>query len=143
MAEFAENALQTVAANGNFTFSDASVPYTYPFGSVMHRDGSGLITLRGNSRGRFSVYRVTYSSNVAIPADGTVEPLSIAISVNGEGLPTSTAIITPTAVSAFWHVTDSTDILVPTGCCVQIGIKNVSTQAIEAQNSSLRVWKLA
>lgn len=143
MAEFAENALQTVDVNGNFTFSDATVPYSFPFGSVMHRDGSGLVTLRGNSRNRFAVYRVTYSTNIAIPADGTVEPLTLAISVNGEALPTSTAIITPTAVSAFWHVTDTTDILVPNGCCVQIGIKNISTQAIEAQNSSLTVERLA
>ncbi len=143
MAEFAENALQTVAANGNFLFTEASVPYSFPYGSVMHRDGSGLVTLRGNSNGRFSVYRVTYSSNIAIPADGTVEPVSIAISLNGEALPTSTAIITPAAVSQFWHVTDATDIMVPNGCCVQVSIKNISTQAIEAQNSSLTVRRLA
>ena len=143
MAEFAENALQTVAANGNYTFSDATVPYSFPFGSVMHRDGSGQITLRGNSRSRFSVYRVTYSANIAIPADGTVDPLSVAISLNGEALPTSTAIITPTAVSAFWHVTDTTDILVPNGCCVQVSVKNISTQAIEVQNASLTIERLA
>ncbi len=143
MAEFAENALQTVAVNGNFTFSDATVPYTYPYGSVMHRDGSGLVTLRGNSRSRFSIYRVTYSANIAIPEDGTVEPISTAIALNSEALPTTTAIITPAAVSNFWHVTDTTDVFVPNGCCVQISIKNTSTQAIQAQNSSLIVERLA
>ena len=142
MAEFAENALQTVATNGNFLFSDATYPYSFPYGSVMHRDGSGLITLRGNSRNRFSVYRITYSTNIAIPADGTVEPLTVAIGLNGESLPTSTAIVTPTAVSAFWHVTDTTDVYVPNGCCTQISVKNLSTQAIEAQNSNLIIEKL-
>ena len=108
----------------------------------MHRDGSGIVTLKGNSRYRFSVYRVSYSTNIAIPADGTVEPLQIAISLDGEALPTSIAIITPAAVSNFWHVSDTTDILVPNGCCAKVGIKNNSTQAIEAQNSSLTVEKL-
>ena len=143
MAEFAENALQTVAVNGNFLLTDATVPYSFPYGSVMHRDGSGLITLRGNSRNRFSAYRVTYSSNIAIPADGTVEPISVAIALNGETLATSTAIVTPAAVSNFWHVSDTTDILVPNGCCVQISLKNISTQAIEAQNTNLTVERLA
>jgi hypothetical protein len=143
MAEFAENALQRVAVNGNFLLTDATVPYSFPYGSVMHRDGSGLITLRGNSRNRFSAYRVTYSSNIAIPADGTVEPISVAIGLNGETLATSTAIVTPAAVSNFWHVSDTTDILVPNGCCVQISLKNISTQAIEAQNTNLTVERLA
>ena len=143
MAEFAENALQTVAVNGNFLLTDATVPYSFPYGSVMHRDGSGLITLRGNSRNRFSAYRVTYSSNIAIPADGTVEPISFAIGLNGETLATSTAIVTPAAVSNFWHVSDTTDVLVPNGCCVQISLKNISTQAIEAQNTNLTIERLA
>lgn len=143
MAEFVSNEIQEVPANGDITFSDASVPYPYPYGSVMHRDGSGIVTLRGNSFRPFSVYRVSYSTNIAIPEDGTVEPLSISISLSGEALPTSTAIITPTAVDAYWHVTDTTDVMVPNGCCVQVAVKNTSTQAVYAQNSSLTVNKIA
>ncbi|MBP5325446.1 MAG: hypothetical protein J6Y86_08135 [Pseudobutyrivibrio sp.] len=109
----------------------------------MHREDSGLVTLRGNSRSRFSVYRVSYSANVAIPADGTVEPISLAISLNGEALPTSTAIETPTAVEAFTHINDTTDILVPNGCCASVSVRNTSTQDLSVQNASLTVNKLA
>lgn len=143
MATFTANALQTVAANGDIIYENAAVPYPYPYGSVMHREDSGLVTLRGNSRSRFSVYRISYSANVAIPTGGTVEPISLAISVNGEPLPTSTAIETPTALEAFTHINDTTDVLVPNGCCASISVRNTSTQALSVQNASLTVNKLA
>lgn len=143
MATFTANALQTVAANNDIIYENAAVPYPYPYGSVMHREDSGLVTLRGNSRSRFSVYRVSYSANVAIPAGGTVEPISLAISLNGEALPTSTAIETPTALEAFTHINDTTDVLVPNGCCASVSVRNTSTQALSVQNASLTVNKLA
>lgn len=143
MATFTANALQTVAANNDIIYDNAAVPYPYPYGSVMHREDSGLVTLRGNSNRRFSVYRVSYSANVAIPTDGTVEPISLAISLNGEALPTSTAIETPTAVEAFTHINDTTDVLVPNGCCASVSVRNTSTQALSVQNASLTVNKLA
>ncbi|SFU35476.1 hypothetical protein [Butyrivibrio sp. INlla21] len=143
MATFTANALQTVAANNDIIYDNAAVPYPYPYGSVMHREDSGLVTLRGNSNRRFSTYRVSYSANVAIPADGTVEPISLAISLNGEALPTSTAIETPTATEAFTHINDTTDILVPNGCCASVSVRNTSTQALSVQNASLTVNKLA
>ena len=145
MAEFVENALVSVPQNGNIPFSDASVPYPFIFGSVLHREGSGLVTLRGVSRNpwaRFALYRVSYSTNAAIPTDGTVEPVSVAISINGEALSTSTAIITPAAVDEFWHISDSTDVLVPLGCCLEVAVKNISTQEIQFQNSSLTVERI-
>ena len=143
MATFTANALQTVAANGDIIYENAAVPYPYPYGSVMHREDSGLVTLRGNSRSRFSTYRVSYSANVAIPTGGTVGPISLAISLNGEALPTSTAIETPTAVEAFTHINDTTDILVPNGCCASVSVRNTSTQDLSVQNASLTVNKLA
>ena len=143
MATFTANALQTVAANNDIIYDNAAVPYPYPYGSVMHREDSGLVTLRGNSRSRFSVYRISYSANVAIPEGGTVEPISLAISLNGEALPTSTAIETPTALEAFTHINDTTDVLVPNGCCASVSVRNTSTQALSVQNASLTVNKLA
>lgn len=44
MAEFTNVAAQTVAANGNVVFSNTAVKGS---NCIQHREGSGIITLRG------------------------------------------------------------------------------------------------
>jgi hypothetical protein len=52
-------------------------------------------------------------------------------------------IATPAAVENFWNVFSAIFVDVPQGCCVSIGVRNTSTQAIEVQNANLIVERVA
>ena len=89
MAEYTANALQTVEENQNVLLTDAVV---YGNNSIVHRDGSGLITLRGITCQCRARFRVSFGANIAIPTGGTVEAISLAIAINGEPVQTTTMI---------------------------------------------------
>ena len=139
--EIIANALQTVAANQNVYFTDEITSGTY---AMEHRDGSGLVTLRGltntQCRARF---RVHFGANIAISTGGTVEPISLAIALDGEATPSTTMTITPAAVGNFFNVSASIFIDIPKGCCSHISVRNISTQPIDVQNANLIVERSA
>lgn len=134
-------ALQTVEAGQNVLFTDTVVGCS---SSLLHRVGSGLVTLRGacatQCRAR---YKVFFSGNIGLPADGTVEAISIAIAINGEAVGSSNMIYTPAAVEEFNNVASAVYIDVPKGCCYDIAVRNTSTQAIDVQNANLIVERVA
>lgn len=140
MAEYTSNALQTVALNQNVLFTDTPVSGN---NSIIHRDGSGLITLRGVTSQCRARYKVTFGGNIAIPTGGTVEAISLAIAINGEAVQTTTMIVTPAAVEEFFNIFSAIYIDVPCGCCSQISVRNTSTQAIDVQNANLIVERVA
>ena len=141
MAEYTANALQTVEENQNVVLTDAVVCGN---NSIVHRDGSGLVTLRGitncQCRARF---KITFGANIAIPTGGTVEAISLAIAINGEPVQTTTMIETPAAVEEFSNVFSAIFIDVPANCCSQISVRNTSGQAIDVQNANLIVERVA
>lgn len=92
MAEYTANALQTVGVNQNVLLTDEPVKGNC---SIIHRDGSGLVTLRGITNQCRARFRVYFNGNIAIPTGGTVGPISLAISINGEPVASSTMIVTP------------------------------------------------
>lgn len=138
--EITANALQTVSENQNVLFTDTVICGSC---SIVHREGSGLVTLRGITEQCRARYRVSFGGNIAIPADGTVEPISLALAINGEPVATTTMISTPAAVEQFNNVYSSIFIDVPRGCCSQISVRNISTQAIDVQNANLIVERVA
>lgn len=142
MYELTANALQTVLTNQNILFTD--VPVYSCNNSIVYREGSGLVTLRGltscQCRARF---RVSFGGNIAIPEGGTVGPISIAIAVNSEAIATTTATVTPAAAEEFNNVSTDVFIDVPAGCCSQISVKNISTETIDVQNANLIVERVA
>lgn len=139
MAEFTNAALQTVAAGQNVVFTETPVS---PSRCIVHRDGSGVVTLRGltncQSRARF---RVSFGANIAIPDGGTVGAISVALAIAGEPLPASTAIVTPAAVEQFFNVYVDTFIDVPAGCCTTVAVENTSGANISVQNANLIVTR--
>lgn len=144
MAEYTSNALQTVNAGQNVLFTESPIPCTR--GYVIHREGSGILTLRGivnNCNGCFARYKVSFGANIAIPGGGTVEPISLALAIDGEPIPTSSMIVTPAAVEEFWNVYASVFITVPRGCCYTVAVENTSTQAIDVQNANIIVERTA
>lgn len=138
--ELTANALQTVEANQNVLFTDTVVCGSC---SILHRDGSGLVTLRGITNQCRARFKVTFGGNIALPAGGTVEAISLAIAINGEPVASTTMIVTPAAVEEFSNVFTAIYLEVPANCCSQISVKNISTQAIDVQNANLIVERVA
>lgn len=145
--EIIANAVQTVQANQNILFTDAVVGCS---NSLLHRVGSGLVTLKGNTSTQCRArYRVTFGGNVAIPAGapaptaGTLGPISLALAINGEGVAPTTMISTPAALGDFNNVSSSVFIDVPKGCCFEVSVKNLTDQAIDVQNANLIIERVA
>ncbi len=139
MAEFTNVFVQQIAANGNAVFSEAPVSGS---NCIVHRDGSGIITLRGMTNQCRARYKVVFGGNIAIPTGGAVGPISVAIAVEGEALGSATAVVTPAAVEDFFNVFAAAFIEVPRGCCVTVAVKNTSTETIELENANVIVERV-
>jgi hypothetical protein len=133
-------AAQTVAQNQNVLFTDS---VTCGNCSITHRDGSGIVTLRGTTNQCRARYKVTFGGNIAIPTGGTVEAISLALAIDGEGLGSSTMIVTPAAVEEYFNVFGAMFIDVPKGCCLTVSIQNTSAQPILVQNANLIIERVA
>lgn len=138
--EITANALQTVEPNQNVQFTDTAVCGSC---SIMHRDGSGLITLRGLTNQCRARFKAFFSGNIAIPTGGTVEAISLALAINGEAIASTTMIQTPAAVEEFANVASAVYIDVPANCCVTISVRNTSAQAVDVQNANLIIERVA
>lgn len=138
--EITANAVQTVLENQNVIFTDNIVCGS---ASIIHRDGSGLVTLRGITSQCRARFKVSFGANIAIPTGGTVEPISLAITIEGEPIGTTTMTITPAAVENFFNVSSSIYVDVPRGCCLSVGVRNINTQSILVQNANLIVERVA
>ena len=141
MSEYTANAAQTVAAGQNVLLTETPVGCSRGF--VCHRDGSGIITLRGITNQCRARYRVSADANIAIAAGGAAGPISVALSITGEPLASSTAIVTPAAVGDFFNVHVEALIDVPKGCCLTVALENTSTQAITTQNVNVIIDRVA
>ena len=151
MAEYVYNPIQLVEPNQNVILR-GSIPCNR--GYVYHREESGILTLRGivnNSCGCFARYQVTFNANIAVPEDGTVGPIAIALAIDGEPIQTSRAIVTPADTDEYFNVTSTAIITVPRGCCFNVSVENVSfgetaadpPTAINVQNANLTVSRIA
>ena len=138
--EITANAVQTVAANQNVLFTETAVPGSC---SIIHRDGSGLVTLRGLTRQCRARFKVTFGGNIAIPTTGAVGAIRLAIAIDGEPVPATTMIATPSAGEEYFNVFSAIYLDVPAGCCITIAVENISTQPILVQNANLIVERVA
>lgn len=139
-AEYSFVPLQTVDVDENITFMDGSRSCRKGF--ISHRENSGIFFLKGSNNGCRAVYRVTFNANIAASAaddGGVLEPISIALTINGEALGNATAIVTPAALETdFFNVSVSTFIDVPCSCCVTVGVENTSDEsAIDVTNANI------
>lgn len=140
MAEYTATAVQTVAANANLLYTDAPINNSC---SIIHREGSGIVTLRGLTRQCRARFRISFGSNISIPTGGVVAPISAAIAVDGEALASSIMTVTPAAVNNLFNISSEALVDVPANCCVTITVKNNSTQPINFTNSNLIVERVA
>lgn len=143
MAEYSNVALQTVAVDDNVLFENGTRACRKGF--ISHRDDSGIFFLKGATNGCKAVYRVTFDGNIAVATDGgTVEPISVALTINSEALGNATAIVTPTVAGAFFNVAISTFIEIPCSCCVTVSVENTSeTTPIDVTNANIIFERVA
>ena len=159
MAEFTNNPVQIVQPNQQVLLNTT---IGCPKGYVIHREGSGIVTLRGIvncPQSCFARYQVTFNGNIAIPDGGTVGPISVALAIDGEPVLTSRAIVTPAATATepptqanFFNVTSTAIVTVPRGCCFNVSVENTSESATPAttpappilvQNANMTVTRIA
>ena len=152
MAEFTYNPVQLIPAAQSAIFN-TTIGCTK--GYVYHRDGSGIVILRGivnNPCAKFARYQVTFNGNIAVPEGGDITPIALAVTVNGEPRVTSRAIYTPVAVDEFGNVTSTAIITVPQGCCFSVSVRYVQatddptvvpTPIIDVQNANLVIDRIA
>ena len=141
MAEYTATAPQTVAAGQNVLLTEAPIPCSRGF--ICHREGSGLITLRGITNQCRARYRVSATGNIAVAAGGTAGPISVSLAITGEPLNSATAIVTPTAAGDLFNVHVDAVIDVLKGCCLTVALENTSTQAITAQIMNVIIDRVA
>ena len=152
MAEFVQaSSPQNVAYGQNLLLID-SIPCNR--GYVVHRNGSGILTLRGITGGcnMFARYQVTFVGNIAVPTGGTAAAIALALAIDGEPLQSSRAIYTPSAVEQYQNVTCTAIITVPKGCCYTVAVENVDAgvggtivdqQTISVADGNLTVSRIA
>lgn len=129
-------ALQTVEPDENIIFSEGNRACRKGF--IQHRDNSGIFFLKGSSNCCKAIYRVTFNANIAIAAGGTVEPISVALTINGETVGNATAVVTPAVIGDFFNVAFTTFVEIPCSCCVSVAVENTSdTTAIDVTNANL------
>ena len=150
MSEHSANALQTILPNAAAIFTETPVPCNC--GYIFHRDGTGIFrlaspyrilgrTFRGcccNRRMLQAIYYVTFHGNIAISTGGTVEPITIALAIDGVVDPSSIMEISPTVVEEFDNVGAEISVGVPAICgCESVSVVNTSTQSIDLKNANL------
>lgn len=149
MAEYLENAVQLVTLNNAAVFN-SSIPCNR--GYIYFENGTGIFVLRGITPNCFARYQAVFNGNIAIPEGGTVSPISVAISVNGETRNTSIATVTPAAVQEYNNVTSTAIITVPKGCCFSVAVRAVAPETdtavtpaptIELRNANLVINRIA
>lgn len=140
MAEYTNPNIANVAAGQNLPLtSDAANGKP----CIVHRDGAGIVTLRGLTNQCKAQFRVGFGGNIAIPTGGTVEAISVALAINGEPLNSATAVVTPAAVENYFNIYVTKNIEVPRGCCLTVAAKNTSAQAINIANANMVVDRIA
>ena len=147
MAEWSANAVQTVNAGEAVVFTNNPVPCERGF--VRHRDETGNFLLSGwtpsnncrccccNKNKKSATYLVDFSANIAVPTGGTVEAISLAITIDGATIPSSQMVVTPAAVEEYFNVSVAVNAQVWKGCCETITVENTSAQPILVQNANI------
>ena len=140
--EYSYPLTQTVEVDENISFLNGN--RCCKKGLITHNDSSGVFRVKGVSNCCRTIYKVHFNANIAIAEGGTVEPISVALTQNGEVLRNAVATVTPVAIGDFWNVSFETFIELPCGCCDTITIKNISdTTTIDVINANIVIDRVA
>lgn len=150
MAEYSADAVQTINPGEAAVFTTTIIPCGR--GLVRHSDGTSNFLLSGwvpsNGCGcsccnnnRSAEYLVDVGANIAVSTGGTAGQIALAIALDGGTLPYSEMDATPAAVEEFFNVGRSITVPVFNGCCQTAIVRNISDQAIDVKNLSIRITR--
>ena len=111
--------------------------------SISHRSNSGLVTLFGNTNQCRARFKITFGGNIALPEGGTAGPISLAIAIDGEAVPSTTMIVTPATAETFFNVFSAIFVDVPRNNSVTISVKNIGTVPLDVENANLIIERVA
>lgn len=152
-AEYSANAVQVVQPGASVIFTESPVPCNR--GLIYHRDESGLFRLAGPTAMGASCcrrcccsdfptanYYVSFHGNISVPEEpaGTVEPISLVISIDGENDPSSLMTVTVPLVSDDFGDNVGAGVVVQVPCicrCASVSVRNASTQPINVMNANI------
>lgn len=137
MDKFAYAPVQSIAAGGNALLNPTD--YCCCCDNTVRQTATGVIRLAGRYNRNITQYHVIFDANVALPAGGTVAPITLGLTLDGVVLPGTIATVTPAAVGDVWHVDMNDLVNVMCGDSVTIAVKNLSGTAIEMRNAILLV----
>lgn len=142
MAEYSANATQVINPGETVIFTDSPEPCNR--GLVRHRDGTGNFLLSGwvprkagCCSSKTANYLVDFGANISVPTGGTVEAISLAITIDGSTIPASNMIVTPSAVDEYFNVSRAINADIWSGCCESVAVRNTSEQPIQVQNANI------
>lgn len=145
MAEYSANAVQTVQPGGFAVFTASPIPCDR--GLIQHSDDTPLFSLDGwrpnengccCNRNAPTMYDVSVNMNVALATGATVEPIAVAIAIDGIPYPITEMDSTPAAVGDFNHIGNDLSIPILKNCCQSVAVQNISTQPIDIKNLTIR-----
>ncbi len=143
--EYSYPLTQTVEVDENILFLNGN--RCCKKGLIMHNDSSGVFRVKGVSNCCKTIYKVHFNANVAVSAaddGGVLEPVTVALTQNGEVLRNAVATVTPAAIGDFFNVSLETFIELPCGCCDTITVKNISdTTSIDVINANIIIDRVA
>lgn len=137
--EIIANALQEVKSGSDVVFTDTVVEGN---NCMVHREVSGLVTLKGMTNQYRAKYKVSFGCNAAAPNE-KFKPIALAIAIDGEPVYSSTMQYAPVAADAFGNLFASVFIDVPRGCCSQISVQNIGNGKVLIQNANLIIERVA
>lgn len=141
MAQYGANDLQTIQPNGYFVFTTTIVPCDR--GLIGHAVETPIFSLSGwrpnngccCERNKPTLYETCVNFNAALSEGATVEPIRVAITVEGVPVPFTEMDSTPAAVGDFNHLSLScVQIPIIRQCCQTVAVQNISTQPIDVRN---------
>lgn len=140
MAEYIANGVQTINPGETVIFDTTAVPCTRGF--IRHRDGTGNFIVSGwmptySCRKSNPLYLISFSANIAIPEGQTVDSISVALTIDGATLPSSTMIQTPAAVGEYSNISVTANAEIFRNCCETFSVRNTSSIPILMQNANL------
>ena len=134
--EITNPALQKVAPNGNVTFAETVISGSC---SISHREGSGLIKIKGITSGccKKARFKASFGGNLAVATGETPAAVSLAITLDGEPMQETTMTVTPAAVAEPFNVFAATYIEVNHCNGASIGVRNISDIDIQVANANI------
>lgn len=141
MAEYSANAVQTVQPGGFAVFTATVIRCER--GLIQHFDETPIFSLSGwkpnncgccCNRNNAVQYSTHVNMNVALAEGATVEPIMVAIAIDGVAYPLSEMDSTPAAVGDFNHIGTDLSIPILNGCCQTVAVQNIGTQPIVIKN---------